>query len=171
MADLTWQHRGACRSIDIDVFVPTGERGPSARAAVDTAKAICRRCPVADQCLTWALDVGDDWAILGGTTRDERRAMRRQAHRQVVTAAAWRTCAALDCDVEFLNTTPDKRYCSPRCERRHALQLERVRQCANPECGRTFVPHHASALSCSTTCSDRTVYLRRRDLVRELVAA
>jgi WhiB family redox-sensing transcriptional regulator len=46
---------------------------------VDTARAYCARCPVVVRCRDYAVgrsDSDDDDAVWGGTTRDERRALR-----------------------------------------------------------------------------------------------
>lgn len=67
-----WRHRGACRDEDPELFFPTGTSGP-ARSQVKQAKRVCRRCPVQKTCLQWAIDSGDAWAVLGGTTPEERR--------------------------------------------------------------------------------------------------
>lgn len=48
---------------------------PSDHEAIAEAKLICRQCPVAQSCLEYALTHRDDFAILGGTTPEERRAM------------------------------------------------------------------------------------------------
>lgn len=55
------------------------ENDPSrlrAKFAELEAKAICRRCPVQVACLEYAL-AADEWGIWGGTTRDERRKMKK----------------------------------------------------------------------------------------------
>lgn len=75
-----WRHRSACRDEDPELFFPiTEKRGRDGRdnADVQEAKAICRRCPVTGDCLTWALTSGQDSGIWGATTSDERREMRR----------------------------------------------------------------------------------------------
>jgi WhiB family redox-sensing transcriptional regulator len=47
------------------------------------AKAICHGCPVVQECLEWALERGDGWAVLGGTTPKERkRIIRRLRNRK-----------------------------------------------------------------------------------------
>ena len=46
---------------------------------VTEAKAVCRACPVRDQCLDWALEQGIDHGVWGGLAGDERRALRRLA--------------------------------------------------------------------------------------------
>jgi WhiB family redox-sensing transcriptional regulator len=41
------------------------------------AKAVCRACPVAAECLAFALKTGQNEGIWGGTTPYERRRLRR----------------------------------------------------------------------------------------------
>jgi WhiB family transcriptional regulator, redox-sensing transcriptional regulator len=67
--DLLWRARGACRSVDPELFFPA----PSEPA--DEAVALCRTCEVQGACLAWALDVGDCHGVWGATTARERRAM------------------------------------------------------------------------------------------------
>ncbi|MBM02858.1 MAG: hypothetical protein CMH43_03980 [Micrococcales bacterium] len=40
--------------------------------------AVCRRCPVVDECLRWALESGQDAGVWGGLSEDERRALKRR---------------------------------------------------------------------------------------------
>ncbi|MFD7283772.1 WhiB family transcriptional regulator [Streptomyces sp. NPDC059862] len=50
-----------------------------------------RRCPVVEQCLDWAIQVGQVEGIWGGMTDSERRALRRRQARRTtdtVTTAA-----------------------------------------------------------------------------------
>ena len=47
------------------------------------AKAICATCPVADECLQYALDAGETRGIWGGVAIDEHR--RSPEHRKVPT--------------------------------------------------------------------------------------
>lgn len=64
------------------------DRGPRAvlpdrhlRAALlqtEQAKAVCRRCPVREQCLEWALETGQSIGVWGGTSETERRALKRR---------------------------------------------------------------------------------------------
>jgi WhiB family transcriptional regulator, redox-sensing transcriptional regulator len=68
------ERRAACAGQDTDVFFPHA----SGTAAVEKAKAVCRSCPVTQACLMQALRNGDEFAVLGGTTPDERRLIRRQ---------------------------------------------------------------------------------------------
>lgn len=75
MTTLDWQARAACRDHDPELFFPVSEIGPGARQ-VERAKAVCAGCPVRLDCLIGAFERGDEWAVLGGTTPTERRALR-----------------------------------------------------------------------------------------------
>ena len=75
-----WRNRAACRMEDPELFFPNGNSGPWVHV-IEEAKAVCRRCPVMDQCLQWALETGQDSGVWGGLSEDERRAMRRRAAR------------------------------------------------------------------------------------------
>lgn len=77
-----WRDRALCRDGDPELFFPTGTAGP-ALVQIEQARAVCRHCPVIDECLHWALSTGQDAGIWGGLTVEERRALRgRAANRQ-----------------------------------------------------------------------------------------
>lgn len=71
-----WREAAACRKEDPELFFPIGLTGPGAMQA-EAAKAVCRRCPVVRECLEWALDAQMESGVCGGTTEQERRALRR----------------------------------------------------------------------------------------------
>jgi WhiB family redox-sensing transcriptional regulator len=73
-----WRDHAACRHEDPDLFFPIGDTGP-ALVQQEQAKSVCRRCPVQEQCLRWALDSGQTLGVWGGTSENERRALRRRA--------------------------------------------------------------------------------------------
>lgn len=73
-----WRAHAACTPGDHDLFFP--ERGES----LAPARAICNRCPVADQCLTYALDHSIKHGVWGGTSERDRRTLRKNRR----TAAA-----------------------------------------------------------------------------------
>lgn len=75
-----WRHDAACRAEDPELFFPIGNTGP-ALLQIEEAKAVCRRCPVIEPCLKWALETGQDSGVWGGTSEDERRAIKRRAQR------------------------------------------------------------------------------------------
>jgi WhiB family redox-sensing transcriptional regulator len=71
-----WWTRAACASADPELFFPISYSGPALRQ-VAQAKAICARCPIQQECLSYALDAGSIQGVWGGMTEEERRA---QAH-------------------------------------------------------------------------------------------
>ncbi|MER7707467.1 WhiB family transcriptional regulator [Kitasatospora sp. NPDC097605] len=75
---MNWRESARCRDTDPELFFPIGS-GSSfpALAQADEARAVCGRCPVARQCLEWALDAPVE-GIWGGTTEAERRTLRRR---------------------------------------------------------------------------------------------
>lgn len=74
----------ACAGVETNLFFPR----PNDVAMVQAAKEICRGCPVLRACLMQALRNGDDHAVLGGTTPDERRLIRRRLARERADASA-----------------------------------------------------------------------------------
>lgn len=77
---MDWRHRAACRDEDPELFFPIGTTGP-ALMQVEDARSVCQRCDVIDVCLEWALSTGQDAGVWGGTSEDERRAMKRRRAR------------------------------------------------------------------------------------------
>ena len=77
---MDWRHRATCLDEDPELFFPIGNTGP-ALLQIEEAKAVCRRCPVTETCLTWALDTGQDAGVWGGLSEDERRALKRRTAR------------------------------------------------------------------------------------------
>ncbi len=69
----TWRDGAACRGFDISVFFPD----ESDSDAIAHAKDICLSCPVIDDCLSYAVEHNQTEGIWGGTTRQERRRLRR----------------------------------------------------------------------------------------------
>lgn len=74
---MDWRHSAACLTEDPELFFPIGNTGP-ALAQVEEAKKVCARCDVRQDCLSWALGSGQDHGVWGGTSEDERRAMKRR---------------------------------------------------------------------------------------------
>lgn len=87
MIDLTvtpWREAAACGEVLDEVsFFPERDdlRG------IAKAKAICATCPVADECLSWAIETNQTEGIWGGHTARERRAMRRHWLKEVRRAS------------------------------------------------------------------------------------
>ncbi len=72
---MDWRHNAVCREEDPELFFPIGNTGP-ALLQIEEAKAVCRRCPVIEQCLQWALESGTGlrrlgWSQRGRASRDE----------------------------------------------------------------------------------------------------
>lgn len=70
-----WRDAAACSQADPELFFPVGTTGPAVQQT-DQAKRICRSCPARSSCLEWALDHGVSAGVWGGTTEEERRALR-----------------------------------------------------------------------------------------------
>lgn len=68
-----WASFGSCRDANPDLFFSSDDR--SAREAI----RICRGCPVASECLAWALDTRVRYGIWGGLTERQRRRVIRQS--------------------------------------------------------------------------------------------
>jgi WhiB family transcriptional regulator, redox-sensing transcriptional regulator len=79
-APTNWRHDAACRRADPELFFPIGTAGPALRQ-IGEAKRICRACPVRTHCLAWALENGVTDGVWGGTTPNERRAIRTPSRR------------------------------------------------------------------------------------------
>jgi WhiB family transcriptional regulator, redox-sensing transcriptional regulator len=84
---LDWLDLGACRDEDPDLFFPIASAGPGL-TQVTAAKAVCARCSVRAACLSFALEAGQDHGVWGGTSEDERRALRRSRDGQPVRLAS-----------------------------------------------------------------------------------
>ena len=74
---MTWRDHAACLEEDPELFFPIGNTGP-AILQIEEAKAVCRRCEVAEACLAWAVESGQDAGVWGGLSEDERRALKRR---------------------------------------------------------------------------------------------
>lgn len=73
----TWRAQARCLGSDPDLFFPLGSTGqPLAQA--EAAKHLCLGCPVRQLCLHYALETNQVTGVWGGTTEDERRALRRR---------------------------------------------------------------------------------------------
>lgn len=71
-----WRERAACRGSDPDLFFP--EKDQQAQVQVEEAKAVCSTCPVRAPCLEYALTAREKQGVWGGTSDNDRRAIRRQ---------------------------------------------------------------------------------------------
>ena len=75
-----WMRRGICNTGDavlLGIFFPRSNQ----RSADDRAKQVCAKCPVAGECLDYALDLPENpHGVWGGLSAVERRPMRRERH-------------------------------------------------------------------------------------------
>jgi WhiB family transcriptional regulator, redox-sensing transcriptional regulator len=76
-----WRSRAACRTED-------PESGPVVEQ-VAAAKAVCARCPVVGECLSFAL-VGISEGVAAGLSAEERRELRRRLSSRVPATGAAR---------------------------------------------------------------------------------
>lgn len=79
---MDWRTRAACRDVDPELFFPVGTTGP-ALVQVQEAKDICTQCSVTEDCLSWALESGQETGVWGGLSEDERQHLRRRPLRTV----------------------------------------------------------------------------------------
>lgn len=75
-----WRDHGACLSEDPELFFPKGYEGQW-QLVIEGAKAVCRRCPVIEQCREWALQTREPDGVWGGLDEKERRNILRQRAR------------------------------------------------------------------------------------------
>lgn len=73
-----WRHRAACVGEDPELFQPVTDEGPAYEAQVAAAKAVCGRCSVQPDCLTFALSMLP-YGIAGGLTEQERHEERTRS--------------------------------------------------------------------------------------------
>lgn len=77
-----WMRQGLCTDFDPDLWFPDPDDHPSRRQArTAQAQKICSHCPVRAACLRWAFETGDEWAVLGGRTANQRTRVRHRMER------------------------------------------------------------------------------------------
>lgn len=69
-----WREQAACIGADPEMFFP----GRNDWFLADSAKAVCRTCPVIEDCLTWALAIGVTDGVFGGMTSTERHRLKER---------------------------------------------------------------------------------------------
>jgi WhiB family transcriptional regulator, redox-sensing transcriptional regulator len=72
-----WLPLAACKTAEPDLFFPISS--PAATGGSDAARAlaICGSCPVRAECLEYAMATSQVHGIWGGTTEEQRLALRR----------------------------------------------------------------------------------------------
>lgn len=81
-----WMSRSACRRVDPELFFPGNPDHPELGQA-DLAKAICARCQVRVDCLSYALATGQQYGVWGGATEKERQVMTRAGRYRAYASA------------------------------------------------------------------------------------
>jgi WhiB family redox-sensing transcriptional regulator len=76
-----WQRRAACRTLPTKLFFATGT-SDIARWDQERAKAVCKTCPVRNDCLEFALETGEAFGVWGGLNADERGVLKKAANEQ-----------------------------------------------------------------------------------------
>jgi len=92
-----WRTRARCRHLG--TAAPFAS--PGSKEATTFATRVCGKCPVRDECLAFALDVGEFQGVYGGLTGPERRLVARGPS----------TCAR--CGGSFLARNGKQVNCSP----------------------------------------------------------
>jgi WhiB family transcriptional regulator, redox-sensing transcriptional regulator len=77
-----WVAEALCAEMNPETFFPpSGNPGTA-------AKLICNRCPVRDDCLSYALDANEKFGVWGGLDADERRRLRERMRRKASSPKA-----------------------------------------------------------------------------------
>lgn len=71
---ISWRDSAMCREAPEIDFFPSPEDAP----AIARAKEVCAVCPVAAECLDYALETRQADGVWGGHTTKERAKLRRQ---------------------------------------------------------------------------------------------
>jgi WhiB family redox-sensing transcriptional regulator len=85
MTDADWQDRAACAEEDPELFFPVSSTGPHARRQINSARAVCARCPVQRECLRWSLRTAQRYGVWGGMEENERQLLLRESERRSVS--------------------------------------------------------------------------------------
>ncbi|QKV91341.1 WhiB family transcriptional regulator [Streptomyces sp. NA02950] len=91
---MAWWQNAACKDEDPELFFPVGVAGPAAQQQEARAKQVCGHCPVAQECLEYALEAGMTHGVWGGAGEEERRALRRRGQRRARSAGRARERAS-----------------------------------------------------------------------------
>jgi len=83
---MSWREVAACWGQDPELFFPDGNKAPALLQA-EEAKSVCRRCEVAEACLKWAIESGQDAGVWGGQSEGERRRTQNVAMHLCVEAS------------------------------------------------------------------------------------
>jgi WhiB family redox-sensing transcriptional regulator len=79
-SETSWRIFAECRGESATYFFAPAhfERKPEKDAREGAARALCRRCPVREECLDYAMTVDEPHGIWGGLNELERRRLQRK---------------------------------------------------------------------------------------------
>jgi WhiB family redox-sensing transcriptional regulator len=77
---MRWQDHAACRTVDPELFFEGDADSPRNKNVI-AAKKVCRTCPVARQCLVWALKSREPVGVWGGMSSRERTMLISRSNR------------------------------------------------------------------------------------------
>lgn len=100
---LEWQDEAECVNHDPDLWYSNIDH------EIAFAQFICAGCPVATECLQRGRELGDDWAVWGGWTKDDRRNGRRAE----LQTSWFKRCRI--CRTKFETEDGKQKYCSQTC--------------------------------------------------------
>ena len=69
-----WRDRAACRALPPEMFF----LDPADTEGIENVKQICAECPVASECLSYAVSTNQTEGVWGATTPGERRRLRQR---------------------------------------------------------------------------------------------
>lgn len=75
-----WRARAACKGMDPEHFFSSDDDAANKHERAEreaSAKAVCGRCEVRRDCLSYAIAAGERYGIWGGMNAQERRALAR----------------------------------------------------------------------------------------------
>ena len=75
-----WRTRAACKGMDPEHFFSSDDDGANKHERAEreaSAKAVCLKCEVRRDCLSYAIAAGERYGIWGGMNAQERRALAR----------------------------------------------------------------------------------------------
>ena len=75
--DRLWMRDALCAQSSPDLWFPEGQL----REDNAEARRICKKCPVIEDCLAYALANNEDQGIWGGLAANERKLLKRRARR------------------------------------------------------------------------------------------
>lgn len=120
---IDWQNQAACADSGLypDAWFPDEATYDDTQHA---AVAICERCPVARECLDYALAINDYTPSIWGGVNGERR--RRINEGRLDIEAIRAVCTWDDCGREYFPVNLQQKYCSDSCKKNARSAYEKA---------------------------------------------